>query len=214
MPEQSQPPEGAPEPPAESNAPEQTPEQRQHTGRIRYQDPDTAQPKPLSVAEQRARQRAADEEAAREQAEEEAAQRKRKIRKRVMIGGGVTVGVAALVAAYYAMKPDDVTAHCTDQNGTVQDDRYCDAGYASGHNGYLGSGGLIFLPIPGGGLRSYHYTYGGTVSGGHVSGGTLTAPGGANIKTDSGKTIQRGGFGVSGGKSGGSGTGGGKSGGS
>lgn len=173
-------------------------------GQIRYQDPDTARPKPLSVGEQRARQRAAEEEAAKEQAEAEAAERKRKIRKRVMIGGGVTVGVVALVAAYYALKPDQVTAYCTDQNGNVQSDNYCDAGYVNSHGGHVGAGGLIFLPIPGG-FGSYHYNYGGTVSNGRVSGGSTVAPPGATIKTNSGSTIQRGGFGVgkSGGKSGG-----------
>ncbi|MGH3436946.1 MAG: hypothetical protein ACRDRN_10830 [Sciscionella sp.] len=174
-------------------------------GEVRYQDPDSTTPRAPSVAEQRARRKAAEEAAAAEQAAQAAAERKAALRKRIMIGGGVTVGVVALVAAYYASKPDDVTAYCTSQNGAVQQqEQVCDASYVNSHGGYV-SGGFFFLPIVGGGFQSYHYNYGGTVHNGHVTGGSNVKPNNANIKSKSGKVIQRGGFGVGGhGKSGGS----------
>jgi L-ascorbate metabolism protein UlaG (beta-lactamase superfamily) len=66
---------------------------------------------------------------------------------------------------------------------------------------------LIFLPIGGGGYSQYHYYYGGSVGpGGRMSGGSIAAPSAkVTVRTPGGKTVQRGGFGVSGGgKSGGS----------
>ncbi len=67
---------------------------------------------------------------------------------------------------------------------------------------HIHSGGFIYI-----GGTGYRYNYGGTGAVGQkVSGGTYTAPdSGTTVKTQSGKTVQRGGFGVSNsGKSGGS----------
>jgi hypothetical protein len=183
-------------------------EQEPKRGQIRYQDAETATPREPTLAERRARRKALQEAEQRERAEVEAAQRKRIVRKRLLIGGGVTVGVVALVAAWYiASTPDDVTAHCVGSGDVLAaDENVCDETYVRSHGGYY-SGGIFFLPIPGGGYSQYRYNYGGTVGPGRqVIGGSLTAPSGrTTVKTTSGKTVQRGGFGISsGGKSGGS----------
>ncbi|GLW91984.1 hypothetical protein [Actinokineospora globicatena] len=181
--------------------PEPLPEDEPKRGSISYQDETTAAKKP-SVAEQRARRDAQRRQREAEQAAYEEAERKRKKRKRILIGSGVTVGVVALVAVIYAAStPDEVTAQCTTSDGTIVDDDYCDSTYASGHGGYS-SGGFIYI-----GGTSYRYNYGGSGSVGQkVSGGSYVSPSSdTTVKTNSGKTVQRGGLGVSsGGKSGGS----------
>ncbi|HEX5405432.1 MAG TPA: hypothetical protein VFX16_24425 [Pseudonocardiaceae bacterium] len=179
-------------------------------GTMRFQDSDTTRPRPPTLAEQRARaqaEREQQEQAVAAQAAVEAAARRR---RRVLIGGGVTIGVVAVIgAAYLLAKPKDVTAQCASAAGantdTVVADQNCDPDYAAAHGGYV-SNGFIFLPLVGGGFGQYHYYYGGgnVPVGQRVSGGSFTAPDNANVKTKSGKTIQRGGFGI-GGKSGGSG---------
>jgi len=181
---------------------------RGHHGTMRFQDPSTTKPQEPSLAERRARKRAEEQEAERQRVAEQRANS----RRRVMIGTGVTVGAVALVGAWYLLSPANVTASCVgadsaDQN-TVVGDQYCDASYVTSHGGHL-SNGIAFIPIPGGGFRQYRYYYGGTLLGGRLSGGTFTAPSRATIRTGSGTTIQRGGFGFSGsGESGGSRSGG------
>ncbi|WP_020497245.1 hypothetical protein [Sciscionella marina] len=195
------------------------PEEQEPTprGSMRYQDPESTTPREPSVAEQRARRKAEEREQARAQAEAQAAQEqleKAERRRKLMLGGGVTVGIAALIGAWYITStPDEVTATCTDKNGNVaKDERVCDQQYVEQHGGHPGAGGMMFLPIFMGGGQ-YHYNYGGTVQNGRVTGGSFTKPDGANIKTKSGKTVQRGGLGT--GKGGfGKGGFGGKSGGS
>ncbi|GAA0223697.1 hypothetical protein GCM10010492_22240 [Saccharothrix mutabilis subsp. mutabilis] len=170
-------------------------------GAVRQQQPGVTKPRPPSVAEQRARQQAAKQqrEAAEAAAAEEARRRKR--RKRLLIGGGVTVGVVGVVAIWYAVSsPDEVQAQCV-KDDVVVEDKYCDESYARSHGGYH-SNGFIYI-----GGSSYRYYYGGSSVpvGQKVSGGSYTIPKGANVTTKSGTTIQRGGFGISGGgKSGGS----------
>jgi hypothetical protein len=63
------------------------------------------------------------------------------------------------------------------------------------------------MPLPGGGYNQYHYNYGGSVGpGNRVTGGSTAAPSGnTTVKTKAGKTVQRGGFGISSGGSKGSG---------
>jgi hypothetical protein len=179
---------------------------------MRFQDSNT-RPKEPSLAEQRARQQAL----AQEERDEELARQadaKAATRRKILIGSGVTVGLVGLVATFYTVaKPENVTAVCTDSNGVVQNDEYCDESYVTTHHGYS-SGGFWFIPIPGGGYQSYRYNYGGTGTiGQRVSGGSYDAPSSrANVTTHSGKSVQRGGFGISG-KSGSTG-GSGKSGGS
>nr|WP_121231603.1 hypothetical protein [Saccharothrix variisporea] len=168
---------------------------------MRQQQPGVTQPRPPTVAEQRARQQAVkqQQEAAAAAAAAEAKRRKR--RKRLLIGGGVAVGVVGVVAIWYAVSsPDEVQAQCT-LDDVVVDDQYCDENYARSHGGYV-SGGFIYI-----GGSSYRYHYGGTSVpvGSKVSGGSYTIPKGANVTTKSGTTIQRGGFGIGGSsKSGGS----------
>ncbi|WP_234995511.1 hypothetical protein [Streptoalloteichus hindustanus] len=167
-------------------------------GTIRYQEPGQTVPRPPTLAEQRARQRAEDEERERERVALEQAERKSRVRRRVLIGGGVTVGVVAVLAvAYAAAKPKQMTAHCVSKDQVVVNEDYCDENYVRSHGGHV-SGGFIFLPGPGG-MTQYHYNYGGTGAVGQtVSGGSSVKPPGAEIKTPSGKSIQRGGFGVKG----------------
>jgi hypothetical protein len=118
----------------------------------------------------------------------------------VLVGTGVTVGVVALIAVgYAAAQPEEtVEARCVDEeSGVVVDDSNC-VRPASG--GYYGGG---FYPIfIGTGGRQYHYNYGGTGTVGQpVRGGSTVEPKGARVATPSGKTISRGGLGVSGGGS-------------
>nr|WP_042184876.1 hypothetical protein [Kibdelosporangium sp. MJ126-NF4] len=179
---------------------------------MRYQDADTTTPREPTLAEKRAMRRALEEQEQHERTTLAEVERKSLRRRRVMIGAGVTVGVVATVAVWYAAAtPDEVTAYCVDDSSTVaSDENTCSEDYVRSHGGYH-SGGFFFIPIGGGQTRSYHYNYGGTVSGSgpgrKVSGGSTAAPGsGTTVKSGtSGKTIQRGGFGVgSSGKSGGS----------
>jgi|GEM_PF-1762570 len=181
--------------PAEQGEPGEPGEPRRR-GAMRYQDPATARARPPSLAEQRARQAAERDRRRREIAEAEAARRKGKLRRRLLIGGGVTVGVVALVSIWYAAsRPKDVTAYCVADDDTVSDDNYCDERYVNTGGGYY-AGGFFFV-----GGRQYHYYYGGnpTPLGQRVSGGSTVKPQGATITTRSGKTIQRGGFGIRGG---------------
>lgn len=181
------------------------------SGTMRFQDEHTA-PRPPSLAEQRAR-REAEAELAAQQAQADA---KYAGRRRVMIGAGVTVGVAALVGAWYLLAtPKTVSAQCTVAGtggdvDTIVADQNCDPDYANTHGGYVRDG-FVFLPLPGGGYRQYHYYYGGSTGaiGQRATGGSFTAPSGATVKTPSGKTIQRGGFGITGKTGGGSSGGGG-----
>jgi hypothetical protein len=184
---------------------------------MRFQDAESTTPREPTLAEQRARRKALVEEEEREQAEalaREEAERKAATRRKVLIGSGVTVGLVGVVAAWYIVgTPDEVSAVCTDASGTVQNDQYCDDDYVASHGGYYNSGsGLWILPLGlGGGQYRYNYGGSGTI-GGPVSGGTYTKPAGnTTVKTSAGKTVQRGGFGISGksssgssGKSGGS----------
>lgn len=186
-------------------------------GSMRFQDAENTTPREPTLAEQRARRQALAAERDREIADQQAraeAERKASTKRKVLIGSGVTVGLVGLVAAWYiAATPDEVTATCTTSDDIVTDnDDYCDEGYATSHGGYYNhSTGFMFIPIPGGGYNQYHYNYGGTGAPGQkISGGSYTAPSNANVTTKSGKSVQRGGFGIS--NKGSSGTG--KSGGS
>lgn len=186
-------------------------EQRSRRGSMRFQDAGSTTPREPTLAEQRARRKALAEERDRKAAEQQAAEeaeRKAETRRKALIGSGVTVGLVGLVAGWYLVAaPEEVTAVCTDADGTIVDDDYCDDDYANTHGGYH-SGGFIFLPSPGGGYNQYRYNYGGNGTvGSQVRGGSYTRPANAQINTPSGKTVQRGGFGISGGsfgKSGGS----------
>lgn len=164
---------------------------------MQRQEPGVTQPRPPTVAEARARDKArkrAEEERRAAAAAEESKKRKR---KRVMIGGVAIVGVAGLVGggylAYRALTaPDRVTAQCVKTESgqeVVVDDSYC----GEGRPGYTsGAPGVIIL----GGGPQYRYYYGGTGTiGKPPTGGTTIKPKNAEIKTKSGTTIQRGGLG-------------------
>jgi type II secretory pathway pseudopilin PulG len=204
----------------EENTPGSQPSEQEEPkrGAMRFQDESTT-PREPTLAEQRARRKAIVEEQEREEAERQAlevAERKSATKRKILIGSGVTVGLVGLVSAWYiAATPNEVNAVCTDASGkVVGDDNYCDESYATSHGGYYNPGtGFMFIPIPGGGFNQYRYNYGGSGPvGSTVSGGSYTKPpSNAKVTTNSGKTVQRGGFGISGKSS--SGTGG-KSGGS
>ncbi len=194
----------------DDNQGEQPPQDEQKRGSMRFQDGST-QPRQPSLAEQRARQQAMAEQERQEVLDAEAAraaEKKSSTKRKLLIGTGVTVGLVGLVATFYTVaKPVNVTAVCT-RDDIVDNDDNCDENYVTSHGGYH-SGGFFFLPIGGGGYNSYRYNYGGSGAiGQRVSGGSYDAPSSrANVSTKSGKSVQRGGFGISG-KSGTSGTGG------
>ncbi|MCE3550346.1 hypothetical protein LWC33_02590 [Pseudonocardia sp. RS11V-5] len=192
-------------------------------GRMTEQDASTT-PREPTLAEKRAREQGARRRAEEARlAEEEAGRRKK--RKRILIGSGVAVGVVALIAVGYAVSSDDeeVQARCVDDNNVVVDDGNCVTPASASNNTYYGGGGFFPIFIGAGG-RQYHYNYGGSGNIGQVAtGGTTTVPQNATVRTPSGKTISRGGLGVSNGgsssggskgTSGGSSSSGGKSGGS
>ncbi|MGY1979013.1 hypothetical protein [Nocardia gipuzkoensis] len=182
---------GAGEPPAAS-AP--------RPGSIQRQQPGVTQPRPQTVAEARARDKARRRAEEAQRAAAAAEEAKKRTRKRVMIGGVAIVGVAALVGggylAYRALTaPDRVTAQCVKvENGQeiVVDDAYC----GDGRPGFVNDGGVNPGLIILGGGPQYRYYYGGTGTVGRPpTGGTTIKPKNAEIKTKSGTTIQRGGLG-------------------
>jgi hypothetical protein len=161
-------------------------------GNIRTQEPGVTRPRPATVAEARARDKA---RKAREVAEQFAAEQaanaeqKRSQNRKTLMGAVAVVGVVGVVALGYQMsKTDrDVTATCVDENSVVVPDSYCGSGTP-------GMGGIfIFAGAP------YRYYYGGTPGGvgTRATGGTLTQPSGTIAKTKSGSSISRGGFGSS-----------------
>ena len=161
-------------------------------GTIRAQEPGVTRPRPPTVAEARARDKArmAREAADRFAAEQAAnAERKRSQNRKTLMGAVAVVGVVGVVAlGYQAFKSGpDVTASCVDENSVVVPDDYCGRGTP-------GVGGIfIFAGSP------YRYYYGGSPGGvgTRASGGTLTQPSGTTAKTKSGSSISRGGFGSS-----------------
>lgn len=161
-------------------------------GTIRSQEPGVTRPRPATVAEARARDKA---RRAREVAEQFAAeqaasaQRRRDQNKRTLMGAVAIVGVVGVVALGYQMSKSDrdITASCVDENNVVVPDTYCASGTP-------GLGGIfIWAGAP------YRYYYGGTTGGvgTRATGGTLTQPSGTIAKTKSGSSITRGGFGSS-----------------
>lgn len=172
-------------------------------GRIRRQDESTA-PREPTLAESRAREQKirADREAVRLQ------EARSKKNKRLLIGGGATVGVVALIAAVYAASSSGdegqtVEARCVDENQVVVPDENC-GGQPDSQGNVSNGGGFAFVPIFLGGGRQYHYNYGGTGGVGQVArGGSVSAPpAGATVRSGtSGSTISRGGLGVNSGGS-------------
>lgn len=161
-------------------------------GTIRAQEPGVTRPRPPTVAEARARDKA---RKARDVAEKFAAEQvanaedRRRQNRKTLMGAVAVVGVVGVVAlGYQAFKAGpEVTASCVDENSVVVSDSYCGSGTP-------GIGGvLIFAGAP------YRYYYGGATGGvGSVAtGGTLTQPRGTVAKTKSGSSISRGGFGSS-----------------
>jgi hypothetical protein len=162
-------------------------------GSMRFQDPATARPRPPTVGETRAREKAERKRKEIEQARV-AAELKRQQRNRRLIGGAAVVGVVGVVAGlgYWALSPRTVNAQCVqeDANGgpIVVPDNNC-TGNTSG-----GGGGSGFFFYSGGHQYRYYYGSTGTV-GSRPVGGTTIAPKGTTVKTSSGSTIQRGGLG-------------------
>ncbi|NNH72666.1 hypothetical protein HLB23_22855 [Nocardia uniformis] len=182
---------------------------------MQRQEPGVTAPRPPTVAEARAREKARKraEEQARAAADAEAA--KKKQRKKLLIGGAAVVGVAGLVGggylAYSAITAPEVTAYCTiiakkgervpigngetivatqDNQEIVVPDNYCETASRSGGSG---SGGIFILA---GSQYRYYYGGGNNTVGKPPVGGTTVKPKGASIKTKSGTTIQRGGLGT------------------
>lgn len=199
------------------SGPAAAPESGDARGTMRFQDPETTTPREPTLAEQRARIAAERRQEAAYEAELAEAERKSQLRRRIMIGSGATVGVVALVAAFYSaaaysQEANAETATCTtDQSGQtiVDQDQNCDERYVNSHGGHYDSHtGMFFMPffLPGGGLGGYHqyrYSYspaGTTIPpvGQRMSTPNFTKPdSGTTVRTKSGSTVQRGGFGIS-----------------
>lgn len=77
---------------------------------------------------------------------------------------------------------------CVDNYGNILPDAACERGYYAGGGGYYGGGGVIVVP---------HYVYGGSVSGGRVSGFRSSPSSNAHVTNSTGHTITRAGFGGS-----------------
>ncbi|WP_239476676.1 hypothetical protein [Nocardia arizonensis] len=182
--------------PQEQGAPRQ--------GSIERQEPGVTQPRPPTVAEARARDKARKRAEETKRAAASVADAKRRTRNRVLIGGVAVVGVAGLVGggylAYRALTaPDRVTASCVqiNENGqeVVVEDKYCQpgqAGFVDDDSSRGHGGGIVVL----GGWPQYRYYYGGSTTVGKApTGATTVRPKGAEIKTKTGTTIQRGGLG-------------------
>lgn len=169
-------------------------------GSIEVQEPGVTQPRPPTVAEARARDKARKQAQEAQRAAAAAEDDKRRTRKRIMMGGVAIVGVAGLVGggylAYRAFTaPDQVTASCVqvDEDGdeVVVEDQYCGPGRQNFHDD-SSAGSLILLA----GWPQYRYYYGGTNTIGQApKGGTTVRPTKAEIKTKTGTVVQRGGLG-------------------
>lgn len=179
-------------------------------GSISFQEPGVTQPRPPTVAEARARDKARKRAQEAEEAAAAALEAKRRKRKKALIGGGAVVGVAALIGAGYlacsTSGQPEVTAYCVaDGNGqsTVVNDNDCVAAQNYATNQGIYHSGLPAVFFFNG--HQYHYYYGGSNTIGRPpTGGSFSEPSGAHISTKSG-TVVRGGLGSkSGGKSGGS----------
>jgi hypothetical protein len=157
---------------------------------MRFQDPETTRPRPPTVGETRAREKAERERKAFERARFEA-NVKRYHRNKRLKGGVAVVGVVGVVAAlgYWALSPRTVTAQCVQEDASggpiVVPDSYCDGRTGDSSGLFIYSG------------HQYRYYYGssGTV-GARPSGGTTVKPKDTTVKTSSGTTIQRGGLGT------------------
>jgi hypothetical protein len=165
------------------------PSQPASGGSVRFQDPATTRPRPPTVGETRAREKAERKRKELEKARVEA-ELKRYQRNQRLKGGAAIVGVVGVVAAlgYWALSPRTVTAQCVQEDATggpiVVPDNYC-----TGHTG--DSSGLFIYSG-----HQYRYYYGSSGGvGARPSGGTTIAPKGTTVKTSSGTTIQRGGLG-------------------
>ncbi len=190
----------------------------QARGQMRFQDAESATPREPTLAEKRARVAAEKRRDEQEQAAVAEATRKSDQRRKVLIGSGVTVGVVALVAAFYSGSAYSTEKNAMQRECTVnyqgediaQPDEHCDPNYAQNNGGSM-VGGMWMMPIflPGGGVGpmpsspgQYRYSYSpagsaGTAPGQRVASPNFNAPSGNTKITDkSGRTVQRGGFGV------------------
>ena len=88
-------------------------------GSMRFQDPATTRPRPPTVGEARAREKAERKRREIEKARVEA-ELKRHQRNQRLKGGAVAVGVVGVVAAlgYWALSPRTVTAQCVQEDTT------------------------------------------------------------------------------------------------
>jgi hypothetical protein len=159
-------------------------------GSVRRQDPATTRPRPVTVAELRAREKYTGKQREIEEARLQA-EAKRRARTGRLIGATAAVGAVGGIAGlgYLALSPDRVTAQCVrddaDGRPVVVSDNYC-TDHTLGPSGFFYYGG-----------HSYRYYYGSSGSvGSRPIGGTTVAPKGATVTTKSGSTIQRGGLGT------------------
>ena len=157
-------------------------------GAVRWQEPGITLPRPPTVAESRARDKARrTREAERRLAEVQAqkAEERRRTRNHVLMGSMVVAGIAAVVAVGYAVidRDDDIEATCVqDGSNVVAPEEYCERGTASSSGGVF-----IYAGSP------YRYYYGGPNRGiGTIAtGGSVELPRGTRAKTSSGTTLTK-----------------------
>lgn len=157
-------------------------------GAVRWQEPGITLPRPPTVAESRARDKARrTREAQRRLAEVQAqkAEERRRTRNHVLMGSMVVAGIAAVVAVGYAVidRDDDIEATCVqDGSNVVAPEEYCERGTASSSGGVF-----IYAGSP------YRYYYGGHNRGiGTIAtGGSVELPRGTRAKTSSGTTLTK-----------------------
>jgi len=165
------------------------PSQPSSGGGMRFQDPATTRPRPPTVGETRAREKAERKRREIENARVEA-ELKRYQRNQRLKGGVAAVGVVGVVAAlgYWALSPRSVTAQCVQEDAAggpiVVPDSYC--------TGRTGDSSGLFI-YSGHQYRYYYGSSGGV--GARPSGGTTIKPKDTTVKTSSGTTIERGGLG-------------------
>ena len=117
------------------------PSQPASGGSVRFQDPATTRPRPPTVGETRAREKAERKRQELEKARVEA-ELKRYQRNQRLKGGAAVVGVVGVVAAlgYWALSPRTVNAQCVQEDASggpiIVPDNYC-----TGHGGGIGRHG-------------------------------------------------------------------------
>ena len=165
------------------------PSQPASGGSVRFQDPATTRPRPPTVGETRAREKAERKRKELEKARVEA-ELKRYQRNQRLKGGAAVVGVVGVVAAlgYWALSPRTINAQCVQEDANGRPDHRARQLLHRPRRRRRRPLHLQRPPVPLL-LRQQRKRRG------EADWGTTIAPKGTTVKTSSGTTIQRGGLG-------------------